>query len=430
MNFIKKIILAGLLGGSLLFGKEAKAQETPSLEETVSESTAMIDFCNPLDNFDANSNLWFSANQVVRKISDNWEDKSREEDVLGRCGRTLSNFYFSSISQFYAHETAHNIIDREYGERHGLTLDFSNWINPWALPIPEYVQHPAQNWESIFSEEDIFDSCTLGLNTDEHNSKKYWKDIILSNNSHPLDAFSYLVSKLYDTRYLLNCGLEDKRGDKTGLSMPELIDYLKQMNNGRVRDIDFYTLYLYNKGIDLSKEKYLWQTLISDLLSWQTIESFGSVAKYIKSGERDYKPFTFNIWNLEVTPPLINLYLTQEGSFFDATCFVNPHKKYPFEVSLGLDDDWVGESDLDCLRLGGQVYNLGFKKLRFNPFAYLNMTKSLDYKGLSLGTELNVSLGKKLDLRGRIEYNENDVINNVKSEEEGFRFSGGLEFRF
>ncbi len=132
-----------------------------------------------------------------------------------------------------------------------------------------------------------------------------------------------------------------------------------------------------------------------------------------------------------ITPPLVSHYLTPKGSFFDISSAVNPGTRSPVLVSIGADVDWIGAGDVDRLRFGAVVCELGTAWISVDPFLFVTTDRALAYKGISCGADLRVKLDPDICLRLRMEYSENDVVENVvKAEANGVSFVLGVEYWF
>jgi len=75
-------------------------------------------------------------------------------------------------------------------------------------------------------------------------------------------------------------------------------------------------------------------------------------------------------------PPLINLYLTPDGSFYNFTSFISPESDNLIELSIGSDLEYFWDGKVNTLRFGGKYNNLKLgRKVGFSPFAYLNLNR-------------------------------------------------------
>jgi|TARA_B100002003_G_C13725392_1_gene362841 hypothetical protein len=106
-----------------------------------------------------------------------------------------------------------------------------------------------------------------------------------------------------------------------------------------------------------------------------------------------------------------------------------------WEISLGIDDNYVGDSNLDRLRVGtklvGKPISDAERALQMSPFAYANFSRSKgDFKGYSTGVELLKPINDRLGVSLKLEVNHNDVIENiVKGEPNNFNCTLGLEIK-
>lgn len=395
---------------------------------------------SPLDNHDAVSDAWYSFNQLVGKGSDYLGIKlGFDRKAHGRVANTLLNLYLSGAAGYYSHEFAHDFINREYGMREGFDVDFSRWWPDWPtgskIPLyPIYKKHPVPKWWKKFGKEDIFRKFCDGLNQDENKAKVMWERNMLEGNVDFSDSIAYLLGKLSDTFYVFYSGFRDhrdERPEKKGLSPRNLVAHLYE-NDLLYDDVDFYTLFLYNDGVDLPKEDYFRQSLSSDLASWHTLESFASVWRYLTKGERRSKPTTIKLAKgLDVSPPLFTQYITSNGTFRDAGVFVNPGKKTPFRLSFGKYLNPVNADGKDW-RVGAQVYNISLPQgIKASPYLYLDMDGSSFWlEGFSAGSELFFPMGKENGLWTRIGYNREDIVENrVKGKMKGLEVRFGLKIR-
>ncbi len=445
-GFGRNVLLGGTLLGGLCFGmKDAKAEDVKkpitnpisvsrTLDDTVEKKpfphkrTIMLDFENPQDSYDANAKLWFSLNQLIGKGDDFAGYTGLDDKLVGRFLSLSLCSYFAGALYFYSHEMAHNYEDRRYGEKHNPHFDFSNW---WSGVYPNFVQYPFKDSWDKFSEDSFIRTVVDGLNQDEHNIQTVWKNNLLEKKWDYYNSVAFLVAKLGYLEYMLSVGFKEDHPEKTGLSVRRLYEFYQQ-NPKLVNDIDQYTQLLRNKGIKLSKEAYFIQALIADIASWQTLDSFLSVWQYLENGKRVHKPVSLNFGkNIKLTPPLINCYLTPKGTFYNINCFLSSDKN-AFEFSLGHDVDFIGDGKVNHLRAGGKFYSQTlFKAIKARPFVYLNFSRiNPSYKGISAGLEIVFLTPIGIDIKGKIEYNQNDLLENTIKGKNKVEFSSGVEFKF
>ncbi len=259
------------------------------------------------------------------------------------------------------------------------------------------------------------DERIAGLNQEEFNAYTVFINGI--NGSTVDNSVSFLMTKLWDIGYNVRSGEETNRDD--------VKEYIRLLNK---------------KGIDLSKNDHLAQALLADALSLQTWRSILDVYNYLVKGKRTTEPFTFNLFGKEFTPPLINHYLTPEGSFYNISSVVSPNGKNPIEIAVGTDVDFIGDGKVDSFRIGGQYNNLKLFESKYfpslSPYAYLNTNKSLDYEGFSAGVKASLPIKQavvpvKLALWGKAGYDKDDVLENtVKGKDKGFNAVLGLTAKF
>lgn len=435
-----------LLGSAVLGMKDAKGEEVEkpavnpvsiatTLDDAVKKSSfpqkrsIVLDFENPQDSYDANSSLWYSLNQLIAKGDDFAGYAGLDGNLAGRFLSTLLIGYFSTGLNFYSHEMAHNYVDREYGERHNPHLDFSEW---WGCVYPNFVQYPLKKGWSRLSMDSFIKTVADGLNQEEHNADIVWRNYLLEDNCDLYNSFAFFCSKTMDLQYILSVGFNDHPLRKQRLSVQSLFGFF-YANSSLANDVDQYTILLYNKKIKLCKEKFFLQAFIADALSWQTLDSYISLGRYLAEGKRTHKPAKLDLGkNIRLSPPLINCYLTPTGIFYNANFFLLSAKS-ALELSLGHDADFIGGGKVNHLRFGGKFYSQKlFKPFKINPFIYINSNRIKPaYQGASAGIELIFYPLKDIGIKGRIEYNQNDILENtIKGKKQGIKFTAGTEIRF
>jgi hypothetical protein len=182
-------------------------------------------------------------------------------------------------------------------------------------------------------------------------------------------------------------------------------------------------------GIAIQRKDFLIQSGLALGISTKFWDSILANTNYLFKGERTRKTTKLKIKDTEITPPLVNLYLTPKGSFFNTTTYIENENLW--EISLGIDDTYIGESKLDRVRAGIKLVNKPILGVQASPFAYTNLSRSkLQPKGYSAGLELFKPLTKRLGISAKYEYNKNDVLENtVKGESNSHNFTIGLEMK-
>jgi hypothetical protein len=390
------------------------------------ERRVSLDFANPLLTYEANANALYSLTQMVGLLGGRRESDA-DRSVLARTALALGTVYLTAALNYYSHEIAHEYEDREYGFRTGFHVD----INDWGLGWPRYAPRPVGGiWAPWFRDADRFKLFVDGFNQNEYSSRTTWEGSCRASAIAIQDASLGFLSKLSDVYLTSQAGLEDDW--PTWVDDP-YVDMLGMAQlEGRWADVDVYVLSLRNRGITLGKRDYLVQALVADLLSWHTWESILCMADYVRTGQRYRKTGT---WPLagghEITPPLISCYLTPLGTYYDMASFLDPAGAHPMKITLGTDVDFIGDGDVDRWRFGLQYFNLGWERLRFHPFVYLNSRKSLRYEGISVGLETYVEVSPGYDLRIKLEHNDGDIVENtVKGKDKGFGAVFGIDARF
>jgi len=389
------------------------------------ERRVSLDFANPLLTFEANANATYSLTQMVGLLGGG-RPSDADRSVWTRSAVALGTVYLTAALRHYSHEIAHEYEGREYGLFSGGHVDLSDWGDGW----PIYVQPVYDPLVAFISEDDLFKSYLDGLNQNEYDSRVTWVRSCRASAMAIQDASLGFLGKLTDVYHVLHVGLEDDW--PTWVDDPYVDMVFMAQNSGRQSDADLYVLSLRNRGITLRKRDYLAQALIADLLSWHTWEGIFCVADYLRTGQRYRKTRTLRFKNgHEITPPLISCYLTPLGTYYDMASFLDPAGAHPMKITLGTDVDFIGDGDVDRWRFGLQYFNLGWERLRFHPFVYLNSRKSLRYEGISVGLETYVEVSPGYDLRIKLEHNDGDIVENtVKGKDKGFGAVFGIDARF
>ena len=190
------------------------------------------------------------------------------------------------------------------------------------------------------------------------------------------------------------------------------------------------------KGIELTRKQLLAQFIFADLLSLRTWESFYAIGNYLATGKRTIKPIKFKLGKVEITPPIVNGYMTKNGMFFNSNGLVKLGN-IPIEVNFGTDiDTLLGPGKVRHLRAGAQ------SELRYvdakgggvfiKPFVYVNFDKDeRKYSGYSAGAEFGLGQKGVFEFSIRAEQNEHDIIENqVKGKGKGLTLSAGVRISY
>ncbi len=360
------------------------------------ERKLTIDFGDPTINFDVNSNTWYALDQLTGKGSDLLYDNWRRT-FLARTSALAVDNYFTHLFKFLSHELGHDEAVRRYG---GVSASFK-FKDP--IFLNEGYKRKLKYEPSL--EQDL-EIAVGGLNHDEYNSYLTFKNNTEFISVH--DGVSFLWNKVYDLGYAKYGYPLEEGGD------PEIYIYL-----------------LNEQGIELSKGDYINQAKLADMLSMQTWDSFEAIANYIFRGELNKKTTKFYIKGKFITPPIINHYLTTKGSFYNITSIIDTKGKNPVELSFATPVNFIGDGEVKNYRAGGQVNNLRLGEYKFSPFYYVDTDLSFNHTGYSTGLQVNKQLKGNVDLRFKVEHNNNDLLENVvKGEDEGWNFVVGIDVKF
>ncbi|MEK6858103.1 MAG: hypothetical protein AABX39_05945 [Nanoarchaeota archaeon] len=393
MGFWRNLLGSAILSGSLLLPSAANAQQIrkPRIEREIK-----IDFADPEENFEANSNLWYSLDQVIGKETEvlykNWRENFGKR-LLG----LAINGELIYINDFVSHEDAHNREMKRYGDATA-KFEFNSLLelNKNVIRYKKYESTLEQHLSAVVA----------GLNQNEHNSYMTFKNNLDTLSVH--DSVSFFMNKAYDLFYIVTGPAGETGGD------PE--NYINFLNE---------------QDISLTKKDYFVQAWLADLFSVQTADSLETIHHYLADGQLTKKPTRMYFGNIAVTPPLINHYLTTKGSFYNITSIVGATGKTSAELSFATPINFLGGGEVGNYRAGLQINNLRALGLKLSPSYHFDTNLSGQQTGYSAGLQINKSLRKNVDLRVKAEYNKDDLLENiVKGEDNGWNFVVGVDVRF
>jgi len=362
-----------------------------------------LEFGDPVDDAEANAQLWFSLNQIFGRVSDQLAaQRGLDDHVAKRLGQFLVLGHLNLAIGYYSHEWGHARVGRALGP-YEWWIDLTEWF---ILGFPAYRARLSYKPTAV---EDLC-AVVAGLNQEEFDAyvihRKALEEITFD------EGFAFICRKLSDVTY-----------DVYGSWSP-------------TGDVSRYKRNLGLMGIHLSDQAFLAQAALADLLSVKLWDSFRAVGNYLAKGERTTECTTLKLRGVEITPPLVNFYMTPDGGFYNLVSFVNPAGRNPIELAVGTDVDFIGDGRLDCLRIGGKYCDIKpwdtEPAPRISIFAYLDVNRSdRARRGYSAGIEVSYPAADRLALTARIEYSDDDVVENVvKGKGSGSRFTAGLSWRF
>ncbi len=406
-NNMKNLLAYGLIGASGLLGlsKNSLAEEQ-NIEQKSLEREIMVNFDYPFDNYDSNTNFWNSLYQVTSNCNDKFRKFNGEGDWKGRLGDVIMGLYFSEMIAYYQHENAHLFIPRKYGFKKGFNTEIDLERGLWPM-IDEKLPNDILN---DMNEEESIKIHLDGLNQAEYASYNQWEKSFKNKNTF-YDNIFLLTNKMQDLTYILFSGLEE---DVTSRD-----------------DVNSYITKLNEKGIELDKKGYYNQVLFSELLSSCFYESYASIFSYLSGGQdnREHKFSSFNIGDMKMTWPIINLYMTSKGSYFDVNSKVNPHSDLPIDINFGFDADPMG-GEVKNIRIGAEYG--GIKKDNFSMrfYNYLNF-ENANIKGLSVGVKGKVHNSDKKGIFFDLAYNKEDIMENtIFGKDNGLNLELGYTMKF
>ncbi|MHC4598815.1 MAG: hypothetical protein ACYS47_07410 [Planctomycetota bacterium] len=387
-----------------------EAQPSPRPRRKAPVRELFIEFISPLDRFEANTRAWYSANQLLGAGSDLLGVHAGLDDYLpGRVFLLATGAFLSGALSYYSHEMGHTYEEIRKGARPGFETDWSSLV---TLGYPKYVKTFAPDDTEWTLEEDCR-ATVGGLNQTTGNGWFAWEraQVVGAWDFHT--GLAFLEGKL-DHILQLYVGCQDRESEN---------------------DANAYIRYLGQNGVRLRRGEYLTQALVADLLSWPVLESVLAVGNYLITGDRRFRATRIPIAKrFAVGPPLLSVFLTPEGGFYELGFFLFCGALPPLEISIGRRADFFGESEVRGVRLGAKHHGLPlFRRSGWygtvSPFAYLTVTRSARERGTLSGVE--IAMGRDpFAVTLRVEYGFRDVIRHtVQGEEGGWSAVLGLRVR-
>lgn len=432
----KKVIIAGTLLGALALGSgcartyaplnignmpqppqavsvaspipEGKASAEPKPDKRkYAERQLVFDFADPMSDFDALTKARYSAGELIGRLGDMAANKT-DNKLVGRLAQLGALYWLTHGADHFAHEIAHGQNSKRQG--FGGTRFTFEQFSRMGYPKVRHNATPVWLGPDLY----IFE-LAAGLNEQADYVNFLASHTQKEGRINIDEAIAFLANKLRNTTYSTIGKDDSSRVGGIGFD-----------------DIDMYLAMLHDwKGKKMSKGELLTQSLLSDILSMQTWDSIRGIKRYLVNRERSINHSTIKFGKTEISYPLINLYLTSDGTFYNATGFVNPRNKNPIKFEIGAG---IGPAGADCTRFGAQYHGLrpGGKNSGFeiSPFVYLTTGQET---GVSAGAEFAYEKGsrRKVKLTGRIEYNDRDLLeNSVKGKREGITARFGAEVKF
>jgi hypothetical protein len=371
----------------------------------------LVDVARP-DSFDSNARLWYSLNQSFGEVGRHVGEGGADAHWYGRVPQFLGLAYLNLAIGHYTHELGHDTHSR------GWHIDVGDWSRfPWPSwvhgnCIPAYCGDPYGD----VSERDVWmQGLTAGLNVEEYDAYFIYRRSLRSMSFDESMAFAF--RKLSTISY-------DTYGSLGGASTP--------LSEG---DVSQYKLLLGQKGIRLSSRAFIQQAALSDLLTPRLWEGVIGAVQYLGHGVRERPNLSFRVGPWRVLLPMVNLYLTPNGGFYDAVVVATRGSRV-LEMHLGLDADGIGDGRVNRLRVGAEhdfAVSLRGREAELGPFAYASLQRApfAAEGGTHVGVRAAVAVTQKLGVTARVEYSSGDILENtIKWRDEGFGATVGLSWRF
>jgi len=437
MSFLTKARIPLIIGLLLLISASLNAaEESASDSIRVGMGDIIIPLSNPLNDFDSNGLAWWSVTNLLMRGEAYVDDRfDLNNSIPGRSINVMLHCYIARSISYYSHEIAHDYLFNLNGSRH-FRVDWKDWSHL----VPAYIQ---SNWQTTFSTREMLDylrkisrnehemyfpfiiDFEAGLYQQRFNAINVAHHFEINKIINEKNAVSYLINQFEDFFYILFLG--DKEICKVKDQNVYVLYY--------VNDINGYINLMNNDiNIFISIDDWLAASGFADFLSAHTLNSIHALANYLLYGDEDVEPIRFRLGEkTKISFPNYYLFPSVRGLFLQTETFVDFGAKGCF-LSFGSGLDAFGAhrtGPVDRLRIGGQYqsFNLPLRWLRLNlsPYLYLDFTNRFEHRGESIGIEANLSKLGRFSLYGKIEYNRDDMIEQViKYKDNGLYFISGL----
>ena len=359
---------------------------------------------------DVNTDYSLAVSEGIGYVSDNMGSVT-DKNALKRVGNFVASLWVHGAVSYWSHEMGHayNLpLDEERG------WELKGGDNNAGLPKVVFKQRTT-------TLENYFYSVVGGFNQSEANAEELWE----RTDTITLDkALNFLSFKLDDSTYNIRDGFQKddglfrikffnrKPGGNEYLYAPSInkettVNDLEQIS----RIYEYWGRPAGAKGIEK-------MTIAADLLTLRTYESMRAIYGYLKNGEREAKPITFDIAGHKVLPPIISSCLTTRGVFYNAEFGVDGNI---FSAGRNTDlPDWRVGFDLGDLDVGC------FSISPFGAFSHEN-----GGNGFSFGTDFDFKLSDNSSLVFTTQRSEDDIIENgVKAVVNGTSVQSSLRIKW
>ncbi len=367
-----------------------------------------LDLDHPVD---VNTDYTLAISEGLGYLEDRFTAGNNHK--LTRFGKAVAMLWIHGADAYWSHEMAHGYNVKDDGER---GWEFENETSSIGLPRVDFKG-------GTTTLENTFDGIAGGLNQSENNALELWK----RTDTITLDrALSFLSFKLDDTTYNFRSDLDAHEDGNVRIKFfnrkPGKNEYLYAWplpKETELNDLDqIGAIYKYWDAHADGPSKIEKRAAVADFLTFRTWESFWSIWRYLRSGERTTKTLTFDVAGHKVSPPLVGSYLTHRGVIYNASFGVDGNV---FSVGRNVDlPDWrvgvkLGEMERDCFSL--------------SPFAAFNRIGGRN--GFTIGSDIGFEVGDNASLVFTLQRSEDDVIeNDVRTVTEGTDVQVGLRVKW
>lgn len=389
---------------------------------------AYIDIANPLDDFDANTKLWYSLNQLGNKGLHALGDAGLNEHPAGRTLNSLLGTWWMWGTSYVSHEIAHEYAHRRNGIHDPFNFDFTNWSKGFPLFIQEPAsilhleefehepEHAKEYWENqgytLISIDDDIHATLDGLLQNEFNASFAHQEFLRTPTVW--NAISYFGQKLGNAMYTW---------------LDETLKQIGYFHEGSEGDVRNYKQKL-REHKNINPDKFGTASSLTTALSPALHEAIYSLAQYLAHGTTTHEPFGIDTGDVTIRMPNFRTLPTPDGNYVDINVPLQLKDNSILHANLGIGTDAFGENGrVNNLRIGAHYRGFILQQdditAHINPFLYANLgTNGL--RGYTLGADISLHY-KDIGITADLELGNNDLIENrLKHEPNGIRFRVGI----
>lgn len=389
-KYLRRVLATALAG--FVFTTSAYAQ--PVEIKTPKTKIELYLNKNPKTDADANTKLTSSAANILgRGIEYGSQKSGLENSVFGRVAELGADTFATRFFGKASHESGHY---REASEAGAEDLKLNIDLNPFERGSYSYSNIEGGNIDNQLR------IIIGGPNQDSLNALNQFRESQL-HSTKPYEELDKSLTRLFQAGYVF-------------ISDEEMDDYFA------------YEKKLNEKGLNVSLDQMKLNASLAFAGSFNNWKSLGNIWNFVKYGKREFEPAYFSLTdNLKVGLPDFGYFLTPNGEFIEMSEFAK-WKNKTFEVNVANSIS----GDLNTLRVGGKIYDIPITdNFSVSPYAHLDFERdSFSFNGFQAGGRVDYKINKNLSLFLEGEYNQDDLIADVKGKENGLGAQVGVSCSF